>query len=128
MDEVFSKGPSPNGSSKWSGVTIYDPELTSAASFSRLVARATKFLACSAVVMDDLEIVPGVPPEMRPENDRLPILTVDALYDSLRPLTQFVWGFFFFFPNSEAPQKGGGPTELAQRCTGLRAPAATSRS
>jgi hypothetical protein len=105
MDGAAGQSPSTAGGGKWYGVTIEDPELTSAASFRRLVARASKFVECGAVTMNRLEIVPGIPPAMEGNNDRWPILTVDALDVTLRSLTQFVWGDFFFFSDLEAAQK-----------------------
>jgi hypothetical protein len=101
MDGAAGQVPSAARGSKWYGVTILDPELTSAASFRRLMARASKFVDCSAVTMNELEIVRGIPPELEENHDRLPISTVDALDVALCSLTQLVWGDFFFFSDLE---------------------------
>ena len=114
MNSASSQVPAPAGDAKWYFVTIRDPELTRAASFSGLIARASKFVACAAVTMDQLEVVPGIPPEMQGHGDRWPTLTVDALYESLRSLTQFVWGDFFFFSSVEAADKADKRQSLLQ--------------
>lgn len=101
MDGAAGQVPSPARGGKWYGVTIQDPELTSAASFRRLMGRASKFIEFSAVTMDGLEIVPGIPSELEENHDRLPISTVDALDVALCSLTQLVWGDFFFFSGLE---------------------------
>jgi hypothetical protein len=105
MNEVPTPSPLPPLGSKWYAVTIADPELTSGASFSRLLTRTSKFVACPVVMIARLSIVPGVPPELKGTGDGWPILNVDVLRECAHSLTQFVEGRFFFFQNAEAADK-----------------------
>ena len=89
----------------WYSITIDDPELASGASFGRLVARTSRFVPCAAVTMSNLEIVPGLPPEMQEATGAWPTLAIDQLEKVLRSVTQLVWGRFFFFRNLPDAQR-----------------------
>ena len=117
MNRMPTQAPSSLGRPSWYAIDIRDPELTSAASFGRLVARASRFVAFAAVTMSELEAVPGIPPEMEKTGDRLPILSQDAFLDSVRSLTQFVYGRFLFYSDlatAEKAYKAGGFLEYGR--------------
>ena len=53
------------GPPRWYALAIDDAELTMAASFSHLLTRALEIVPSTAVLMEGLELVPELPPEMR---------------------------------------------------------------
>jgi hypothetical protein len=55
--------------------------------------------------MEGLDVVSAIPFELPKSSDNRPLLTVGGLQEFLRPLTQLVWGRFYFYPNVEAAGK-----------------------